>query len=81
MGEQVKNLSRRQVADVFDGTSYNNLEASSANVTKLPQALQNEIKGARATAWLWRRAAAARAARAAAAAAAAPRGGQQRACC
>lgn len=46
MGEQVKNLSRRQVADVFDGTCYNNLEASSANVTKLHQALQQEIKGA-----------------------------------
>lgn len=44
MGEQVKNLSRRQVAEVFDGTCYNNIEASTANVTKLHQALQNEIK-------------------------------------
>jgi len=44
MGEQVKNLSRRQVAEVFDGTCYNNIEASRENVIKLHQALQNEIK-------------------------------------
>ena len=44
VGEQVKNLSRRQVAEVFDGTCYNNLEASCANVTKLHQALEKEIQ-------------------------------------
>ena len=44
VGEQVQNLSRRQVAEVFDGTPYNNLEASAANVGKLHAGLQAELK-------------------------------------
>jgi hypothetical protein len=44
VGQQVTNLSRQKVAEVFDGTCYNNLEASCANVTKLHQALEKEVQ-------------------------------------
>ena len=44
VGGQVADLSRRQVVDSFDGTGYNNMEASAANVLKLHGALEQELQ-------------------------------------
>ena len=44
VGGQVADMSRRQVMDAFDGTSYNNFDVSAGYVAKLHESLGQELK-------------------------------------
>jgi hypothetical protein len=44
VGGQVADMSRRQVMDAFDGTSYNNFDVSAGYVAKLHESLGQELR-------------------------------------